>query len=99
LSFASSGRVGRCALPFVSYLSERGSPAHSQGSLGIQGTVKLDELSHESGPARLMAGAEPCAIVTVEILKEADIAAPEWIALELLGPAINGVATGGGAGE
>jgi len=91
--FASGCRVGRCVLPFVRYLSERCSPAHFQGSLGIQGTVKLNELSHESDPARLMASAEPCPVVTVKILKEVDIAAPEWIALELLDPAINGSPT------
>ena len=47
-------------------------------------------LGHEPGPAGLMAGAQPGAIVAVEVFVEEDVVAPVGIGLELLGAAIDG---------
>ena len=44
---------------------------------------------HDAGPARLVAGAEPGAVVAVEILVEQDVVAPVRIVLELLGAAVD----------
>jgi len=37
-----------------------------------------------------VAGAQPCATITVEVFKEIDVVAPVRIVLELLGSAIDG---------
>ncbi len=70
-------------------LNEPGLFATFQGALGIQKAVKLDEFGHESGPASLMAGTEPGAIVAVEVFVEQDVIAPVGIALELLRSAVH----------
>ena len=72
------------------FLSERGLSAYFQGPLGIEEAVKLDEFGHESGPAGLVTGAQPGTIVAMEVFKEVDVVAPEWIALELFRAAIDG---------
>jgi hypothetical protein len=66
-------------------LNERGLPANLQGPLGVQKAVKLDELGHESGPAGLVAGAQPGTIIAVEIFIKENVIAPVGIALEFLG--------------
>ena len=45
--------------------------------------------SHQTGPARLVAGAEPRAVVTVEIFVKQDQIAPVRIVLELGRPAVD----------
>ena len=68
---------------------ERGLLAHFQRALGIQDAVELDELGDESGPARLVTGAQPGAVVAVEVLVEEDVVAPMRIGLELLAAAVD----------
>src|SRR5512135_181221 len=41
-----------------------------------------DQLSHQCGPAGLMAGPEPGAVVAVEVFVERDVIAPVWVGLE-----------------
>lgn len=71
-------------------LSERGLPAHLQGPLRVQGAVKLNDLGHESGPSGLVAGAQPGAIVAMEVFIEENVVAPVGIALEFIGAPIDG---------
>ena len=52
--------------------------------------VELDALGHQPGPAGLVAGAQPCAVVAVEVLVEEDVIPPMRIGLELLRAAVNG---------
>src|SRR6266403_782403 len=89
LAIASGHRFGLCASRFVGCLNERGPHTHFQAPLGIQGTVKLDELGHESGPTGLVTCAQSGAIVAMEVFKEVDVVAPEGIALEFLCAAID----------
>ena len=70
-------------------LSEQGVSAHFHGTLGIEVAVKLDDLCHEPGPAGLVTGAQPSAIVAMKVFKEVDVVAPEWITLELFRAAID----------
>src|SRR5581483_5580762 len=49
----------------------------------------LEELGHQRRPARLVARADPGAVVPVEVLVEEDQVPPVRIALELLGPAVD----------
>ena len=61
-----------------------------QGPLGIQVAEELDEFGHEPGPAGLVARAQPCAVVAVEVFVEEDVVAPVGIGLELLRAAVHG---------
>src|SRR5208282_3609669 len=49
----------------------------------------LDQLRHQAGPARLMAGAEPGAVVAVEVFVEGDQVLPVMVLVELVGAAKN----------
>jgi hypothetical protein len=69
----------------ASFRNERGLIAYFQSPLGIEDAVKLDEFSNKSGPAGLVAGAQPGTIVAMEVFIEEDVVAPVGIALELLG--------------
>jgi hypothetical protein len=69
---------------------ERGLLAHLQGPFGVQEAVELNGLGHEPGPAGLVAGAEPGAIVAVEVLVKEDVIAPVGVGLELLRAAVDG---------
>ena len=71
-------------------LNERGLLARLQDTLGIQQAEELDELGHDPGPAGLVAGAQPGAVVAVEVLVEQDVVAPVGIGLELLRAAVDG---------
>ena len=62
----------------------------SRSPLGIKEPVKLDIFGHEPGPAGLVAGAKPCAIVTVEVFVKEYVIAPVGVALELLCSAVDG---------
>ena len=70
--------------------SERGLLTNFQCPLGIQKPVELDGLGHQPGPAGLVAGAQPGAVVAVEVLVEEDVVAPVGIGLELLRAAVDG---------
>ncbi len=50
----------------------------------------MNELRDETGPARLVARTEPCAVVAVEVFVEEDVVAPVRIGLELLRAPIYG---------
>ena len=56
---------------------------------GIHHAVKLDELCHKPGPAGLMAGTEPRAVVTMEVFVEKEVVAPVEIGLKFLRAAVN----------
>src|SRR5829696_9948591 len=76
--------------------SRSGSAVHEVGAeVGGQQVLRsrvaahLDHSSHETGPARLVAGPEPGAVVAVEVLVELQHVLPVGIALEALGPAVH----------
>ena len=75
-------------------LPERGFFALCQGLLGIQETVDLDELRHDPGPTGLMAGAQPGAVVAVEVFVKEDEILPVGVLLELFRPPVNGPPAG-----
>ena len=59
------------------------SPAfHLEQRLGIEPSEQVEEQGNQPGPARLMAGAEPRAVVAVEVLVEQDQIAPVRVFLE-----------------
>ncbi len=60
-----------------------------QQGLGVDTPKQVQEGSDQSGPSRLVAGPEPRAVVTVEILVEQDQVAPVRIVLELGRPAVD----------
>src|SRR6185312_47317 len=64
--------------------------AHADSSylLRCDGREHLHDARDDAGPARLMARAEPCAVVAVEVLVELDVVTPQRVRLKLLGPAI-----------
>jgi hypothetical protein len=43
--------------------------------------LSLQQIGDEPGPTRLMAGAQPRAVVAMKILVEMEVIAPLWIAL------------------
>src|SRR5262245_42521619 len=49
----------------------------------------LEELRHQPGPARLVAGADPGAVVPLEVLVEEDVVPPVGVRLEDLRPAVD----------
>ena len=53
--------------------------------LGIEMPKDFDQRRHQPGPSGLMAGADACAVVAVEIFVEQKIVPPIRVALELLG--------------
>src|SRR5262249_28478315 len=55
-------------------------------------TALLNELRHQRGPTALVAGAEPGAVVAVEIFIEQYIIAPVWVRLKALSAAVDGPA-------
>lgn len=69
---------------------ECGLSACFQRPLCIEEAVKLDEFGNEPGPAGLVTGAQPGAIVTMEVFIEEDVIAPEGILLELFRAAMGG---------
>src|SRR4029453_1759514 len=69
-------------------LSERGFLADFENARGIQDPIELDELGDEPCPAGLVTGAQPGAVVGVEVLVEEDVIAPVGIGLELLAAAV-----------
>src|SRR5436190_4208298 len=71
-------------------LNEPGLLAPFQGPLGIQKAVELDEFRDEPRPAGLVAGAQPGAVVAMEVFVEEDVIAPMGIGLELLRAAVDG---------
>src|SRR5262245_44020124 len=68
---------------------ERGLLAYLQEPLGVQQAIELDDFGHDAGPAGLVAGAEPGAVVAVEILIEQNVIAPVRVGLELLRAAVH----------
>ena len=70
-------------------LREGGLLAAFQALLRIERAEELDQLRHQPGPAGLMAGAEPRAVVAVEVFVEQDVVAPVGIGLELLRAAVH----------
>jgi hypothetical protein len=79
---------------FISFLPSARGPLQKrsfltqlQEPLGIQKAVKLDKFGHEPGPAGLVAGAKPRAVVAVEVFVEEEMCAPVRIGLEFLGAA------------
>lgn len=64
--------------------------AYFKGSLGIEEAIQLEELGNKSGPAGLVTGTQPGAIVAVEAFKEVDVVVPERVALELFRGAVDG---------
>ncbi len=60
-----------------------------QSPLRIQKAIELDELGHEPGPTGLMARAQPCTVVTVEVFVEQHVIPPMGIGLELLRAAVH----------
>src|SRR5271167_424919 len=68
------------------YLSaEDRSPAAPQKGLGIELAKNVDQAGDDPGPTRLMAGADPGAVVAMEVFVEQQIVPPIRIALEFLG--------------
>jgi hypothetical protein len=55
--------------------------------LGIEMPKDFDQRRHQPGPSGLMAGADACAVVAMEIFIEQQAVAPVGVALELLGSA------------
>ena len=51
--------------------------------------VLLDEFGNQSGPAGLMARADPGAVVAMEVFVERDQIAPVWVVLEFFRAAEN----------
>ena len=47
----------------------------------------MNQLCYQPSPAGLVACADPCSVLAVEILVEQDVVAPVWIVLESVGPA------------
>ena len=74
----------------ASFLHERGLSACFQGPLGVEDAVKFNEFGDQSGPAGLVTGAQPGTIVAMEVFKEVDVVAPEWITLEFFRAAVDG---------
>ena len=56
---------------------------------GLDTPEQVEEDRDQTGPPRLMAGAEPRAVVTVEVFMEEDQIAPVRIVLKLGGPSVN----------
>jgi len=82
-----------CLLPgFRGALHEPCFSAHLHGPLRIQNAVKLDDLGNEPGPAGLMTGTKPGAIVAVEVFVEEDVVAPVVVAVPdaRRGPVVQG---------
>src|SRR5688572_11966731 len=67
-----------------------------QGPFGFKDTFRVDsskevhERCDQAGPSRLVAGAEPRPVVSMEVLIEQDQVAPVRIVLELLRTAVDG---------
>src|SRR5690349_20032735 len=80
-----SSRTAAC----LRAVNERGLLARLEELRGIQQAVQLDEFGHEPRPSGLMAGAEPGAVVAVEVLVEQNVVVPVRIGLELLGAAVD----------
>jgi hypothetical protein len=72
------------------FFREPGLAGYFKGSLGIEEAIQLEELGNKSGPAGLVTGTQPGAIVAVEAFKEVDVVAPERVALELFRRAVDG---------
>src|SRR5215467_574461 len=52
--------------------------------------VAENQAGNQTRPARLMAGADPCPVIPVEVLVEEEMVAPAGVGLKLLGSAKNG---------
>src|SRR3954454_18565058 len=61
-----------------------------QVTFGIEKSEQADELSYEPCPPGLVAGAQPRAVVAVEVLIEKDMVPPLRVLLEFLVAAIHG---------
>src|SRR5512140_2444738 len=71
------GRVLRSFLPGTrGFLHESGHLASLEDPLGVQEAEELDEFGHQPGPAGLMTGTQPGAVVAVEVLEKEDVLAP-----------------------
>ena len=77
------------ALSGLSRVGKREALARLEKPYRVQQTVQLDQLGHVSRPAGLMAGAEPGAVVAVEVLVEEHVVAPVRIGLEFLRAAVD----------
>ena len=60
-----------------------------QQGFSVDTPKQVEQGRDQTGPSRLMAGAEPRAVVTVEVLVKQDQIAPMRIVLELGGAAVN----------
>ena len=64
-------------------------PYSSSRSFGLETSEDVEQDGDRAGPPRLVAGAEPRAVVTVEVFIEEDQIAPVRIVLELGGAAVD----------
>ena len=100
----SSGCIPQCETPSIWLLSfssrsnrllaerlrhDGAALARFQILLLIQTAEELDQLSHQSGPARLVARPQARAVVAMEIFVEQDVVLPVWIGLKFLRAAVN----------
>lgn len=53
----------------------------------------VDEAGNYSGPVGLVAGSEPCPVITVEVLVQENVVLPVGICVKLLGAAVDGMLT------
>src|SRR4051812_35204762 len=60
-----------------------------QDQFRVKAPKNVHQGSDETGPACLMARAQPCSVVAVEVLVEQDQVAPVWIFLEFLRASVN----------
>src|SRR5262245_59299280 len=56
----------------------------------VEAMHQLEQLRHQAGPASLVAGPQPGAIVAMEIFIEQDMIAPVRVGLKCDGPAVDG---------
>ncbi len=96
---ALAGRRRPAPLGGLPRVGKREALARLEKPYRVQQTVQLDQLGHVSGPAGLMAGPEPGAVVAVEVLVEEHVVAPVRIGLEFLRGAVDGAPSLPVAGE
>src|SRR3954465_5299259 len=71
---------------------ESRQPPELKGDFGIERVEQLDLLGDDAGPAGLVAGADPGAVVAVEVFVEQQVVAEVRVFLKLFGPAERGSA-------